>query len=38
MGNDPVTATDGDEDVLTYSLSGGADKDAFGDRPRRAVR
>ena len=26
---DPVTATDGDEDVLTYSLSGGADKDAF---------
>ena len=28
VGN-PVTATDGDEDVLTYSLSGGADKDAF---------
>ena len=26
---DPVKATDGDEDVLTYSLSGGADKDAF---------
>ena len=26
---DPVTATDGDEDVLTYSLSGGADEDAF---------
>ena len=29
VGDDPVTATDGDEDVLTYSLSGGADKDAF---------
>ena len=27
---DPVTATDADDDVLTYSLSGGADKDAFG--------
>jgi serralysin len=26
---EPVMATDGDEDVLTYSLSGGADKDAF---------
>ena len=26
---DPVKATDGDEDVLTYSLSGGADKGAF---------
>ena len=26
---DPVKATDGDEDVLTYSLIGGADKDAF---------
>ena len=26
---DTVKATDGDEDVLTYSLSGGADKDAF---------
>ena len=30
VGNDPVKATDADEDVLTYSLSGGADKDAFG--------
>ena len=29
VGDDPVTATDGDEDVLTYSLSGGADKAAF---------
>ena len=29
VGDDPVTATDGDEDVLTYSLSGGADKTAF---------
>ena len=29
VGADPVTATDGDEDVLTYSLSGGADKTAF---------
>ena len=26
---DPVRAADGDEDVLTYSLSGGADKGAF---------
>ena len=26
----PVKATDADDDVLTYSLSGGADKDAFG--------
>ena len=26
---DPVKAADGDEDVLTYSLSGGADKGAF---------
>ena len=26
---DPVKATDGDDDVLTYTLSGGADKDAF---------
>ena len=30
---DPVTATDADDDVLTYSLSGGADKDAFGIVP-----
>ena len=30
---DPVTATDDDDDVLTYSLSGGADKDAFGIVP-----
>ena len=30
VGDDPVKATDADEDVLTYSLSGGADKDAFG--------
>ena len=28
-----VTATDADDDVLTYSLSGGADKDAFGIVP-----
>ena len=27
---DPVKATDADGDVLSYSLSGGADKDAFG--------
>ena len=26
---DPVTATDADEDLLSYTLSGGADKDAF---------
>ena len=30
---DPVKATDDDDDVLTYSLSGGADKDAFGIVP-----
>ena len=30
---DPVKATDADDDVLTYSLSGGADKDAFGIVP-----
>ena len=30
---DPVKATDADGDVLTYSLSGGADKDAFGIVP-----
>ena len=30
---DLVTATDADADVLTYSLSGGADKDAFGIVP-----
>ena len=30
---DPVTATDDDDDVLTYSLSGGAGKDAFGIVP-----
>ena len=30
---DLVTATDADDDVLTYSLSGGADKDAFGIVP-----
>ena len=30
---DPVMATDADDDVLTYSLSGGADKDAFGIVP-----
>ena len=30
---DLVTATDDDDDVLTYSLSGGADKDAFGIVP-----
>ena len=30
VGDDPVKATDADEDVLTYSLSGGADKGAFG--------
>ena len=29
----PVMATDADADVLTYSLSGGADKDAFGIVP-----
>ena len=27
---DPVKATDPDTDILSYSLSGGADKDAFG--------
>ena len=31
---DLVTATDADDDVLTYSLSGGADKDAFGIVPK----
>ena len=30
---DLVTATDADDDVLTYSLSGGVDKDAFGIVP-----
>ena len=30
VGDDPVKATDADEDVLTYSVSGGTDKDAFG--------
>ena len=34
---DPVKAEDADEDVLTYSLSGGADKGAFTST-RRAVR
>ena len=38
VGDVPVTAADGDEDVLTYSLSGGADKDRFHDQPGRAVR
>ena len=33
VGDDPVKAADADEDVLTYSLSGGADKDAFGIDP-----
>ena len=27
---DPVTADDADDDSLTYSISGGADMDAFG--------
>ena len=29
VGEEPVRATDDDDDVLTYSLSGGADRDAF---------
>ena len=30
---DPVTAVDADDDSLTYSISGGADMDAFGIGP-----
>ena len=29
VGDDPVTAEDADDDVLTYTFSGGADMDAF---------
>ena len=33
---DPVTADDADDDSLTYSISGGADMDAFGIVPAPA--
>ena len=33
VGTAPVTAFDADGDVLTYTLTGGADEDAFGINP-----